>query len=413
MREKDRENIRVSGKHVALRVVLFAAALLIAIGAFTYGIMGLGRKSPGYYRVEVTEDEELIRLNGRVNFQYLFSGSNAEISADLRQLQGVYGAALRRCSRLLDASNTYTGVINPAELNANLGRDMTLSEELFEVLTDAYEKTREGRGYSLFAGPLYAEWNSILILEDPEPFDPARNADEAARLERLAALVGDASNFEFTVVDAEKHTVRFDVSEDVLACMRELELECPILDLNLLHDAYLLRLIARDLERLGYSNGFLAAGSGVTLSLSGHSGGEYSLLGFDGKFREDAAAFPLEANSACSLRCAFAPEEGSYGYYALDTDGGALLRHPSVPASGQYPDVLLSCAVRCADGDPVRAAYESLRLFACTDRAAVEVCAGGFSDAAAWTLQGEGQRVFSNAAAKPLLRDGGYGWTQE
>ena len=413
MRDTDREDIRVRSKHLALRVTVFVLAVLIAVGAFAYGITGLGRKKPGYYRVEATEDEELLRLNGRINFQYLFSGSNAEIGAELRQLQALYGASLRRGSRLLDPSSTYVGVINPAELNANLGRDISLSDELFETLTDAYAKTQERQGYNLFAGPLYAEWNSILILENPEPFDPIRNTDEAARIARLSELVNDLDNFTFEIVDAEKHTVRFDVSEEVLSCMREFEMECPILDLNLLHDAYLLRLIARDLEKQGYANGFLAAASGVTLSLSGHSGGEYSLIGFDGKFRETAAAFPLDAGSACSLRLAFAPEEGSYGYYVSETEDGILFRHPNVPATGEYPGVLLSCAVRCADGEPVRAAYESLRLFSCTDQADAETGAAGFPDAAAWTLQGKGERVFSNPAAESILRDGDYGWTLE
>ena len=411
--DKDPEIIEVSDKNVKLRVVAFVLAMLIAVGAFTFAVSSCLRKTPGYHRIEVTSDEEMIRLAGRINFQYRFSGGNAAISGEMRQLQELYGASLRRCCRLLDASETYLGTINLAELNANRGRDMTLSEDLFEVLTDAYAKTLEGQGYSLFAGPLYAEWNSILILDDPQPFDPTADPEEAARIERLAALVRDPANFTFKVVDAEKRTVRFDVSEEVLACMREYELDCPILDLNLLHDAYLLRLIARDLEAQGYANGFLAAESGVTVSLSGHSGGAYSLLGFNGEQSASVATFPLERGTACSLLRAFPLENETYGYYTVEAAGETLYRHPTVPLSGEYQSVLFSCAVRCAEMDPVRAVYENVRLFACADRAAVEACAASLEDAAAWTLQEAGESVFSNAAAKPILKDGGYGWTME
>ncbi len=415
MRNFDRDDIQVSTKHVKLRIVLFVLALLVAIGAITYGVSELGKKAPGYYRIEATADEELLLLDGRVNFQYVFKGSKSEINAEMRQLQALYCASLRSNSRLLDAENTYTGVINLAEINANPGREMMVSGELFEVLVDALALTREEQGYSLFAGPLRAEWNSLLILADPEPFDPAADPDEAERLARLSALVSDLSNFSFEIVDPQKHTVRFDFSDRLRECMRELELDCPVLDLNLLHDAYLLRLIARDLEAQGYTNGCLTAASGVTLSLSGHNGGdlEYSVIGFDGEYCESAATLPMEAGSAYSLLRAFALDGEAYGYYTAETDGGTVYRHPNVPVSGECPAVLFSVGVRSTGMDPVRAVYEGLRLFACADREAVAACAGTFSDAAVWTLQGEGQRVFSNAAAAPLLRKGDYGWTLE
>ena len=63
MRNSDLEDIRVSTKHVRLRIVIFALAVLVAVGAIAYGVTELGRKESGYYRVEATADEELIRLD--------------------------------------------------------------------------------------------------------------------------------------------------------------------------------------------------------------------------------------------------------------------------------------------------------------------------------------------------------------
>ncbi len=413
MKNSDFEDIRVSTKHVKLRIVLFILAALVAVGAIAYGVTGLGRREPGYYRIEVNADEELIRLDRGVDFEYVFKGSKSEINAEMRQLQALYGASLRRCSRLLDAENTYTGVVNLAEINLNPGRELALSEELFAVLRDALALSEEGKGYSLFAGPLYAEWNSLLILADPQPFDPAADAEEAARISTLASLVNDPESISLEIVDEESRTVRLVVSDALMAQLRAYELDCPLLDLNLLHDAFLLRLIAADLEAQGYTNGYLSAASGVTVSLSGHSGGEYNLYGFDGEYREITSTFPVEAGTAFSLLRAFALEEENYGYYTVETDDGTLFRHPNVPATGEDPGVLLSCGVYCADMDPVRAVYESLLLFACENSAAVETCAAALPDAAVWTRQGEGQRVYANAAAKAVLREADYGWTIE
>ena len=412
MRDRD-QDIQVSTKHVKLRIVIFVLAVLVAVGAFTYGISALGRREPGYYRVEATADEELIKLDGNVNFQYRFKGSKSEINAELRQLQALYGASLRRCSRLLDTESTYTGVINIAEINANPGREMRVSEELFDVLRYALALTEEGQGYSLLAGPLYAEWNSLLILADPEPFDPSADAEEAERISKLASLVSDRENIRLEIVDEAACTVRLVVSDALRRQLQEYELECPFLDLNLLHDACLLRMIAADLEAQGYADGYLTAKSGITLSLSSHSGGEYGLIGFDGEHREVAATFPLERGTAFSLMRAFAMEDEDYYYYTVETEEGMLFRHPGVPASGEYPGILLSSAIYCTEPDPVRAVYENIRLFACEDRAAVEACASSLPDAAAWTLQGEGQRVFSNTEAAQLLAEGDYGWTLE
>ena len=292
-------DIELNTRNVKARTVAFLVALALAVAAFAVGITSLSRKSPGYYDVEANTDDETILYAKTVRLRYYFADGKADIRSTLRELQTVYPGALKEFSRMLDAETTFPGVINPAMLNSNPGKEMTVSAELLAVLTDAYEKTCEQQGYNMFAGPLYAVWDTLLYLEEPQSFDPAVNASEQERIRRIAAVVNDLDNFRFEVVDAVKHIVRFDYSDTVRRMLEEEELGDRILDLNLLREAYLLRLIGDRLEQRGFSDGYLSTTDGQVLCLSGELPGDW--LPFPPPRRRSVAVRP----SAISGRCPF------------------------------------------------------------------------------------------------------------
>ena len=398
------DDIELSTKHLKLRAVAFVLALAVALAAFTVGVLSLTRKSPGYYDVEASTDDETILYAKSLRLSYYFPDEKTDIRGTLRQLQTVYPGALKEYSRLLDAENTFPGVINPAMLNRNLGKEMTVSADLFEVLTDAYAKTLEQQGYNMFAGPLYAVWDTLLYLEEPQDFDPAVNTAEKERLERIAAAVNNLDNFDFEVVDAEKHIVRFDVSDAVQRLLAEEELGDRVLDLNLLREAYLLRLIGDRLEKRGFHDGYLSTANGLVRCLSGRAAGEYCLYAFANGAAVPAATALLRGGTAFSLYRTLAFPGEDYGYYTVKTEEGMLRRHPFLPASGAYPGVLSSSCVLGEDGDPVAASYANLRLNACPDAETVFALAAALPQAAAVTLREEDSRtVFANAAALALL----------
>ena len=406
-----REEIEVNTEHLKLRTVLFILAVVIAVSSFTVAITRINRKSPGYHRVEATNGEEQKTLNDSIDFEYLFSGSGASVRVELRELQGVYGEALVRAAHLLDAETRYPGVANLATLNQCQGQDVTLSGELFAVLADAWEKTQEGRGYSMFAGPVYAEWNSILLLEDPEDFDPSVDPEEAERIAALAAAVSEADCARFQIVDETQHIVRFGVGAPLAELLEDLELRCPVLDLNALHDAYLLRLIADELEAKGYHSGYLSAKSGVTVALSEQSDGDYRIYGLQGEDPVPAAKTPVIPGSAfCALR-AFAGAEDRFWFYTVEDGETTLYRHPYFTASGEQPQALRSAAVLDERGDVAAACYDALRLFACADADSAAAYAGNLSRAAAWTLGEEDKTVRLNAKGADCFENEDYGWS--
>jgi len=399
----EREEITVSTKHLRLRTVLFILAVLVAVAAFAVGITGLTRKSPGYNRIEVT-DKDLLRWNGAVDFEYLFEGSGAVMRVQSKELQGIYGEALGWAEKLLDASERYPGYANLATVNQCMGQDVTVSRELFDVLTDAWARTQAGEGYSMFAGPLWAEWSSLLLLEDPEEFDPAVDAEEAERLRRLAEVVNDPENFRFQIVDAQEHIIRFGVSEKLMRLLEELELSCPVLDLNALHDAYLLQLIAGRIEDRGYQNGFLTTPGGLTLTLSGKTEGELRVFGLSGGKAIPAAKTPLQGGTAYGCARAFPLPEETYWYYSVEAEGQTYYRHPYFAPDGKSPQTVRSACV-IADSAP-EAMYQTLKLMWSETP---EALASSLTLPAVYTADGE-KRACLNAAAAAIFEKEDYGW---
>lgn len=403
MKRKEKSNeITVNEKHVPLRILGFVLALVLAVGSFTFGVTRIGHKEEGMYDLTAAADAELPLYQSGLHARFLFRGESGQIKLALGQADKVYTEALNRNVKLLDARQEYDGVVNLATLNARVNQDVSVSPALYAVLTDAWEKTRAGEGYSLFAGPLCAEWESILILTEPEDFDPLRNENEAERLRLLADWAGQIDKLRLVEVDAQQCILRVEAPEDYLRFLEEMELEPVVLDLNLLREAYLLELTGKELEEQGLNEGYLSTDSGLILSLSGQRTGEYVLYGYLNQMPQPAATARVEPGSAYSQFTAFPLITGvQTEYYAIQEAGRTHLRSPWLPADGLDRELLLSSAVLRTDGALADACYENIRLRSAGSAGEIETMAADFDGAVAWMLQGdESETVFRNAQAE-------------
>ena len=408
----NRTDFSVNPKHVKLRTAAFLLALAIAVAAFTYAITGLGRKSAGIYEISASRDEEAPFYQSGVTFHYSFEGSSGAIKALTNEVSAAYGASLKSAYILLDSENVYDNRVNIATLNRSIGQDVQVTPELFDILTDACAKTQENVGYNVFAGALYKEWNSILILLDPDDFDPTVNRDEAERIAALAEATNDLDNFSLEIVDRASCTLRLDVSQSYLDLLTELEIDPVILDLNLLRDAYKLSLLAADLEAGGYGDGYLVTDSGLFLSLSGFTGGEFCFNSSFAGAPLPAALSPIHPSMAASQFRVFPYEEDEPYYYAIAEGEHTHYRHPYLPASGTYPDVLTASVCISPTGDLIDACYENIRLGALTGADAVAALAASDGDfLIGYTLQADTEKiVYANAQALTVLTPADYGY---
>lgn len=396
-------------KKFILRLVAFLVFFALAITFITLGVTSLGHKEVGLQEITAPVDETVPLYQVGVSFYHYFTGSSNEIKLAVSQLSEIYAFALKDAYRMLDPENTYDNGSNLAALNQNRGLELTVPRELYETLQDAVRLTEKGEGYSLFNGALYKEWENLRYLLEPVGFDPLNDPEEADRLERLSAATGDLTNFSLEFLDDKACKLRFTVDKSYLSLLEELELsDVPILDLNVLTDAYKLRLVAARLEEKGYDRGYLSADNGLTLALSGYTdGGDYCFYGDHSGEAVPAATLPLRAGSCGVQLRAFGTREEP-GYYAVEKDGQTYYRHPWLPADGSYREVLLSAFVSSEKLTAPEICFACLRLYTCPTDEMVKALAADLPASTALLLRSDPDTVYVTDAAIQPRTDFGF-----
>ena len=409
LRELIEENKPLDRKKTILRFVAFLVFFALAVTFITIGVTNAGKRTEGLQLIEPELDKDVPRYQIGVSFQHWFTGSSSEIRLGVKELSELYGSALKDAFRMLDARERYEDWANLATVNQSLGREVTLNKPLYEVLQDAARRTAAGEGYSMFAGALCAEWEGLRYALDPAPGDPLNDPAEAARLEKLRAATADLTNFSLEFLDDAACTVRFTVDQDYLDLLAELELEdAPILDLNVLTDAYKLQLVAERLEDRGYDRGFLLTDSGLMLALSGYTdGGVFRLYGLDERGAVPAAELPILAGS-CTVQLRAFGTQDEPGYYALEGGGTRYYRHPWLPADGEYRNTLLTALVSGKGLSAPDACCACLRLLACDSAGEAKSLAASLPTSAALIPAEDPKAVYTTDKALTALPDSGF-----
>ena len=407
--EQIEANKPLDRKKVIPKIIAFVLFFALSVTFITIGVTRMGKKEEGLQEITALSDEEMPRYELGVRFWHVFSGSSNEIKRAVNELSGVYTEDFKEIYRMLDPENTYVNGANLASVNQNPGREVTVPQELYEVLLDADAKTREEQGYNLYAGVFYAEWEDVRYLLDPAERDPINDPEEAELLSRLAEATADLRNFSLEFTNVEACRLRFTVSESYLELLRELELEdVPILDLNLLEEAYKLQLLAARLEAKGYDCGYLSGSEGLTVALSAYAGGDYCLYGENEGEAVPAATVPVKPGSCAALLRAFGQKDEA-GRYVVEEAGETLLRHPWLPSDGRYREVLLSALVYSETASPADLCYAGLRLYTQDSAETVRAYAKALSGcSAALILREEPAAVSVTDPAIVPVADYGY-----
>ena len=374
--------IEVSEKHIGLRIAVTAVALVIAVVAFTIGVVNIGKKTPGYQNIEAKVDAEAILYNDAVLYRYWFGGTSNEIKRSINALVLEYTPILSAAYKQTDHQNTYSGQVSIGTINQHPGEVVTVSPELYAILKDAYAKTLEGCGYNMFAGALYDEWKSIQILEDPKEFDPANNENTAERLHAIAAVVNDLSNFNLEFLDDSNCSLMFSTASGYDDFCREYEITAYALDLNNLRDAYMLSMMGEALVNAGYSLGHLTTPAGMALNTSPRGTLSFDLHTWE--YGKDSVYASVELDGVFSAATFTAYSMGSdYGYSVeisadptASTGSNGIQQDPSASTgsnrlyrhlyfdvrTGDFTDVLMSATVISKDMDIVENAYQNIIL---------------------------------------------------
>ena len=395
-----------------VRLVLFILAFVIAVGSFSYGMLSLGHRESGWYEVDPAPEASAVTYDSGVHLLYYAEGKSGEIRQTINAAQKLFSESLSRYDKLLDARSEYDDAVNIASVSAANGEPVVIGETLYNVLSDALEKTGEAQGYSLFAGALWREWETLLFLDEPRSFDPINNPDEAERLDALAEAINRPGSLQLVLSPENGFTAALVVSSEYRALEEAYELDAPALDLNALREAYLVDLVAKDMTAQGMTAGYLYTDSGLTVLLDGGRDYRLDVYGLEGAPVRVAS---LSGNEpmVVSQCAAFSTTGDQYGAYAVEEAGETYLRHARFDArTGGFHDVLLNVMLASDKRTAVDLACEGLKLYALDSRDAIETELASQGDTAAvWLFRGEGKALGANASARERLildEAGGY-----
>ena len=377
------------------RIIAFLIAVGIAIASFTIGIMQYAHRETGYYEVGYSNAANAEVYDSGVHLLYYAEGGSSFIRQHLNEVQRVFSDDLLQYYRLLSAEKTYEGLNNIAALNAAPEQALKLDAVLYAVLKDAYARHEMQEGYHLFSGVLHTEWQSLRYLEEPEQTDPLLNDDEAEFLKVLTSQLARKEQFSLEF-DDNNSTVTLHISEEYRNWTEQNEIEAPVLDLNLLHDAYLLQLVAMRMTAQGYTDGYLYTESGISISLGKQGNMEYSLYAVGESGVETIAVTALQQPAAFCSFTVVSPTEERYGYYKIELEGKPYYRHPYVNVkNGSFSNVLMTAALGGTSEQAVDLAYVMLVLNSLESAEAVAEYVSALPQEiiSVYTLQNDTERI--------------------
>ena len=377
------------------RIIAFLIAVGIAIASFTIGVMQYAHRETGYYEVGYSNAANAEVYDSGVHLLYYAEGGSSFIRQHLNEVQRVFSDDLLQYYRLLSAEKTYEGLNNIAALNAAPEQALKVDAVLYAVLKDAYARHEMQEGYHLFSGVLHTEWQSMRYLEEPEQTDPLLNDDEAEFLKVLTSQLARKEQFSLEF-DDNNSTVTLHISEEYRNWTEQNEIEAPVLDLNLLHDAYLLQLVAMRMTAQGYTDGYLYTESGISISLGKQGNMEYSLYAVEESGVETIAVTALQQPAAFCSFTVVSPTEERYGYYKIELEGKPYYRHPYVNVkNGSFSNVLMTAALGGTSEQAVDLAYVMLVLNSLESAEAVAEYVSALPQEiiSAYTLQNDTERI--------------------
>lgn len=338
-------------KKQIIRLVLFLLALGVAVYAFTRGVLGIGTVTEGYNVIELENEYKTELYDCGITLNYYVEGSKSEIKRQKEQAASIYAPALMRAVRLLDESTEYEGTVNLASVGLHPGKTVTISKELYDVLSSALAQTNLNFGYSVFAGVIESVWQDLLYLDEPGLFDPANNPATSELLSSLAGFVNDDSACRL-ILDESAPSARLELSNEFSAFLTENGLTAPVLSLSTLKSAYICESVAQALAQAGYTKGYLVTDSGLCVNIEPGRQLEYRL--FTAKDNEVTDIGGVSCASPSVYAGYVQPTGSTYGAYVLNS----VCRHPYFDAkSGVQAQLLSSLQVISEDFSPASAEF--------------------------------------------------------
>lgn len=259
------KRIEVENKHLKLRLLLAALAVVVAIAAFGYGIRALLDRNSGWQEVESYVDG--VDCSSEFTFQYYFESSSG---ANYKTLSTLYTQALEEAYLLFYPAGGL------AEINSHPNEAVEVEPALYSAL-----KLIQSTGNRcLYLAPVYEEYDRVFLFEnetEAERYDPERNEEIREYVAQIANVANDPQMINIELLGDNR--VRLFMSDECVEFAAENGIE-SFLDFGWMRNAFIADHIADTFVSNGYTKGFIASYDGFTRNLDTREEG-YSFNLFD------------------------------------------------------------------------------------------------------------------------------------
>ena len=367
------EEKKIRFKHLELWIIGFVIAVVGAVVAFTYAMVGKEDSPDGVYQIEATQKEGLQGYAQDFEFYYYLDNKDRPMGEKYSELCEIYSDNLSVLYATTHEEKTFEGYTSISALSKNPNTDITFDERTYNILHDAYNKTNNSLNYSVFAEELYILWNSISVAGEyaQETYDPLFNEETQDDIDDLVSYINDRNHVD--LIFKENNVINLKVSEEYKTWIDAYTEEPVYVGLNVLKNHYILDVLAKAVEQKGYNKGYFFNKDGTITELSEFGNGiKYQLYTYDPNEIDDRKYLGDINVGTPNVECSFSRfnlNKTSYQtYYIIEKDGVRYFRSQYIDIhTGTNNNAYLSSIVFTNTTSSLEAAFLNNELILCSN----------------------------------------------
>ncbi len=290
------EKVRLSEKHIKLRIALTALFFVIGVTALIYGLLSFLGGGDGGWREITASTSGQEHCGGEFVFRYDLEGDGPAIRAQSRQLTDLYTEAMIQAYQIFHSQSSFEGINNLYAVNCHPGEALTVEPALYE----AFRLLEDSGSREMYLGPVYVQYGNLFSSDNDEQaseFDPFSNEEAEAYYREQAAYAADPEAVRLELLGDNQ--VRLVLSEEYARYAREQGIG-ELIDLGWMRNAFVIDYVADVLTAQGFTQGVLSSYDGFTRNLDSRGGG-YAYTLFDRREQVIYEAGTLEYDRPVSM----------------------------------------------------------------------------------------------------------------
>ncbi|MGN0167373.1 MAG: hypothetical protein ACI4AB_04995 [Acetatifactor sp.] len=269
------ERVVLSEQKTRLRFALLILLILVAVGAFVYGIMQWLGKEDGWTTIEVNSAAE-VNCGSEFIFQYYLGASGLSAAAENKLVSESYTDACVNAYQLFN-SKEIGAIHNVGYINSHPNEEIEVDDALYR----AFEICATYRNRNLYLGPAYELYDSLFYCEDDwetVSFDPMQNEELKQFFTEVASYAVSPDKVDVQLLGNNR--IMLYVSEDYLKYAEEEYISCFV-DFYWMKNAFIADYIADRMIANGYTKGSISSYDGFVRNFDSSDEISYSFNLYD------------------------------------------------------------------------------------------------------------------------------------